>query len=98
MNSALKAILWILVALVVIGGAYYWYQGRHSVVPVAPPVQTTTTAQANVPTGPTLASGSDTSDAGLTQDLAGVDGQMSQMSADTAAIDQGLGDTPVTQQ
>jgi len=98
MTSALKAVLWILVALVVIGGAYYWYESRHPAVsPVAQTSQTSNVSQA-APTGPTLASGSDASDAGLTQDLSGIDSQISTMNSDTAAIDQGLSDTPVSQQ
>jgi hypothetical protein len=99
MTSALKAVLWILVAIVVIGGAYYWYESTHpSVAPVAVGSQTSTSTQASVPAGPTLASGSDTSDAALQQDLSGMDSQMSVMNSDTAAIDQGLNDTPVSQQ
>lgn len=98
MPSALKAVLWILVALVVIGGIYYWYQGSHS--PAVIPAQQTSEAasQPSAPSGPTLASGSDTSDAALQQDLSGMDTQMSAMNSDTASIDQGMSDTPVAQQ
>jgi len=98
MSSALKAVLWVLVALVVIGGIYYWYQGSHPSA-AAPAQQTSEAAsQANAPAGPSLASGSNTSDAALQQDLSGMDTQMSAMNSDTASIDQGMNDTAVSQQ
>ena len=96
MNGALKTVLWILVAIVVIGGAYYWYQSRPAALP-AEQQQANAGSQA-APTGPSLASGTDTSDAALQQDVVGMDAQMSTMSADTAAIDAGLNDTQIPQQ
>ena len=97
MTGALKAVLWILVAVVVIGGVYYWYQNRHQ--PLATeqvPVQTATTTDSAGK--PALPSGSDTSDAALGQDLAGISADMNVMDADTTSIDQSLNDKPISQQ
>jgi hypothetical protein len=86
-----KIVSWVVVALVVLGGLYYYFVMRHP----APTLQPETGQ--NGATQPALASGSDTSDAGLQQDLAGMDTQMSAMNSDTADIDSSMGDSEVTQ-
>lgn len=95
MTGALKAVLWILVAVVVIGGVYYWYQNRE-VVPITTVPETATTTDSTA--GPTLPSGSDTSDAALQQDLASIGAEMTVMDADATSIDQSLNDKPISQQ
>lgn len=97
MQSALKTLLWILVVLVIAGGAYYWYQNAHPVAPATPATSEATSTDNGAPAS-LLASGSDTSDAGLSQDLTGIDTQMSTLNADTASIDSGLNDQPIPQQ
>lgn len=96
MQSVLKTLLWILVVIVIAGGIYYWYQNAHS-APASPATSEATSTGDGAPAS-LLASGSDTSDAGLSQDLAGIDTQMSTLDADTASIDSGLNDQPIPQQ
>lgn len=94
MSGTVKIIIWIVVAVVVLGGLYYWYTGSQSASPV-----TSSSENVSQESGPpTLPSGSDTSDSALEQDLSGLDTQMAAMSADTASIDSGLSDKQVPQE
>lgn len=97
MTGALKTVLWVLVAVVVIGGIYYWYQnGRQPLPTEEAPVQTATTTESMGI--PTLPSGTDTSDAALEQDLASIGAEVTAMDADATSIDQSLNDKPISQQ
>jgi len=95
MQSIGKIILWIVIALLVLGGIYYWYSKGATQTPSTTTADQTTSA--NSTTGVvTLPSGSDTSDAALTQDFTAVDSQSSGMAADSAAIDAGMNDKPTS--
>ena len=94
----MKAVLWIIVALLILAGVYYWY--THKAVAPA-----TTTSAAAVTAAPassaqrasSLPSGSDTSDAALAQDASSINAQMQSFNSDNAAIDSGMNDKPVSQ-
>ena len=94
MQNTWKIVLWILIVLVLAGGAYYWYANRSPIG--TPSLGTEQQTQAADPSA--LPSGSDTSDAALQQDSAAIDTQMSGMNDDTASIDSGLNDQQVPQQ
>ena len=99
MQATSKVVAWIIVAILVIGGIYYWVENRAPVTP-APSDQSSQAAasqDANASAAPTLPSGSDTSDAGLNSDSAAISGKMSAMDSDTASIDSGMNDQPVSQ-
>ncbi|MES2134887.1 MAG: hypothetical protein V4449_01435 [Patescibacteria group bacterium] len=94
MSGNIKVAIGVVLVAVVIGGLYYWYSSTKSdVAPAVVADQTATPA----PTGPTLPSGSDTSDTALGQDVASVDADVSAMTSDTASIDSGMNDTAVQQ-
>ncbi|MFA5876929.1 MAG: hypothetical protein WC880_01045 [Candidatus Paceibacterota bacterium] len=95
MSGNIKVASGIILAAVVLGGGFYWYAStRPAPAPVAvAPTET----QPTVPQGPTLATGADTSDASLSQDIASVDADMTAMNGDTTAIDAGLNDKAVAQ-
>lgn len=93
MESTGKIITWIVVGLLVIAGAYYWYTNRA----VAPTQQPSTQTQTPAKPVSLLPTGTNTSDEALTQDAAAITGLMSTMNGDTAAIDAGLSDKQVVQ-
>lgn len=97
MQSTGKIILWVVVAIIVLGGLYYWYMQSHQTAMPASDSVSAASSDTSAENGPALASGSDTSDVALQSDLSGMDGQMSAMDSDTASIDQGLNDKPVSQ-
>ncbi len=94
MSGTVKLILWIIIAIAVLGGLYYWYTGIQS----GPPTTTPSAQDQQENAAPALASGSATFDTALEQDLSGLDTQMSAMDSDTAAIDSGLTDKQVPQE
>lgn len=95
MSGNIKVASGIVLAAIVLGGGFYWYSStRPAPAPVA---VTPTETKPTVPAGPTLATGADTSDASLSQDVASVDADMTAMNADTTAIDAGLNDKAVAQ-
>jgi hypothetical protein len=95
--------MWVIVAIVVVV-AIVWFvmmqngatpSGQGSSVP-AQNVQTSPTGQSNIPSGLTTAA-KDDSNAALNQDLNSIDSQLNGLSSDSANIDQGLNDQPVSQ-
>lgn len=89
-----KIVIGIIVVAVVIGIGYYWYS---STKPSAPVTTATNTQGTAAPAGPTLPSGTNTSNDALAQDVASVDADVSAMNGDTTAIDTGLSDKAVAQ-
>jgi hypothetical protein len=83
-----KAITWIIVLAIVIGGIWYFW-GRGSAAP-------SSTQQGQGSSVQQGATGNDTSDAALQQDAASVDTQLQAASADTNAAGS-FNDTPVQQ-
>lgn len=110
MSKTAKIAIWVIVIVVVVGGGLWWWSASMNngstamqTTPVTETTPTTPTAPAATPTstapsGGTLTTGSDTSNAALSADLSQVDGQMNAMSGDNASINQGLNDQPVQQQ
>ena len=104
MSKTTQTILWVVIAVIVIGGVWWWVSmGTQN--PSASSGTQSNAAQNGQPsvatnntTGGTSAiSATDTSDATLNQDLATLDGEMNQLSSDSASIDQGLNDQQITQ-
>lgn len=89
MQNAWKIVVWIVVILILAGGAYYWYTNR------------STGTNANTPPSASasqgLPSGDDTSDAALTEDMASVDAQMSALNDDDASVSSAMSDQEVQQ-
>ena|SRR3989344_152463 len=90
MNNGINTITIIVVALIVIGGAYYWYQG--GVLPwKAEPTEYGGGVSATVPSD-TLPTGADASNNALDQDAAAIEAQLDAFASDNAGIDAGLND------
>ena len=87
MTKSSKIIIWAIVILVIVAGIW-WYFSR----PSASPTQPIQTGSA----GGTVTAGNN-SNAALDQDLSTIDSQLNSLSADSASIDQGLNDQPITQ-
>lgn len=102
-----QAVLFLIVFVALVGGAFYWYympSGTNSAdMNAQPTAQTTgdqataTTQQAPVDTVTASISASGSSDASLDTDLNAVDAQLKAVNADSAAVDQSLNDKPVAQ-
>lgn len=95
MSSNEKTLLWIGVVIVAIG-VIWWLTASKGVEPVEEhtPVATSTAAA----TGSTASPASDTSDAALNADIGAMGTQMDGFSSDSASINSGINDQPVSQQ
>lgn len=107
MPNGLKVII---AALVVVAGAGWWYT-RHAAAPTVPPYTQQTPGkaagyypppgqskpQAQNPEAASIA-GRSATNASLDQDLGVVDTQLKSLDADSASVDQGLNDKPVSQE
>lgn len=91
MQSVGKIILWIVIAILVLGGIYYWYTKGGAQTP-STSTPTASQSDSNTTGAVTLPSGADTSDAALSQDLNAIDGQSAVMASDSSAIDAGMND------
>ncbi len=101
MSKTSKVIVWIIVIVIVVV-AIVWFSARKSSAPSAPSgavAPTSTSAAGGAVTGPGAlqTSPTDNSNAALNQDLTSVANQMNGLASDTASIDQGLNDQPITQ-
>lgn len=83
MNQNTNTIIAVIVVILVAGGLYYWYAVRS----VATPMSGNGTEQSDTTA---LPSGSDTSDAALTQDMTSINGNIQASNSDSAAVDQGV--------
>jgi len=107
MSKTVKVILWVAVAVVVIGGVWWWMTstggapGGQSPVTAnqqpAAPSPAAPAANPNSAPAPAPSTVSDNSNASLNQDLSNIDSQMDGMQSDTATINQGLNDQPISQ-
>ncbi len=93
-----KIVLWVVIAAVILGGLYYWFTMRGNPASAPAATNTTATTTPQVAQGPTLPSGSDTSDAAIQQDLSSTDGDTNAFASDNASIDSGMNDKEVPQQ
>ncbi len=94
--------MWLLIVLIVAAGIIWFAMGNKSIAPAVPgysgtpasPTAETITppTSAVLPTPPT-----DDSNAALNQDLTSIDSQLNGLASDSASVDQGLNDQPVTQ-
>ncbi len=99
MSKQAQIVLWVVVAILVVGG-FVWWAGSQA--PSGSPAaetsngtQTTPTANQKSAANSLVSNG--TSDTALNGDLANIDGQMNSFNSDSASIDQGLNDQPVQQ-
>lgn len=100
-----QAISFLIVFIVLVGGAFYWYysmpNGASSADVNAQPVAQTTgdssAATAPVNTAAASISASGSSDASFDADLSTVDTQLQSVNTDSAAVDQSFNDKPVAQ-
>lgn len=80
MSQSAKIITGLVLAVIVLGGLYYWYTSKNG-----PGGASDQSAQSAAETT-TLPSGGNTSDASLSQDLNSIDAQMQGVSSDTADV------------
>jgi hypothetical protein len=108
MSKTSKIVLWVIVLIVVVGAIAWFVMGQKGAAPTAQlyptPAAGNATASPASPTGATeTASGglftapTDDSNAALNQDLATINSQLNGLASDSASIDQGLADQPVSQ-
>ena len=98
MSTTSKTIVWIVVVVVVVGGGIWLWS--MSQAPAAYPVaQTTGTAPTTgaAPSGNTAPQPPSNSDQAINQSLNSIDVQMNGLASDSASVNQGLNDQPVTQ-
>jgi hypothetical protein len=103
MTKNTKIIIWIVIAILVIGGIWWWnssmqntnqalnYQTQNTPAPANSGNNGNTTGNSGA------ISASDNSNASLNSDLSNMDTQMAGFSSDSASINQGLNDQPVPQ-
>lgn len=107
-NDNTKTWILVIAATIIVGLGWWWYMTQSSVntppstAPVesiTPPPAPPTESAANIPGGSTSVNPKveDTSDAALDQDLSIIDGQMVSLTSDTANVDKGMNDQPVSQ-
>jgi hypothetical protein len=98
--------MWLLIVLIVVVGIMWFVMRNKNVVPGVPGYSGTTAAPVAAGTVPTIAPPTssalptpptDDSNAALNQDLVSIDSQLNGLASDSASIDQGLNDQPVTQ-
>ncbi len=98
MSTGAKTVVWIIVAIVVIGGLIWWF-GKPA--PSAPTAATGTPQnQAQSPTansGNPAVSATDNSNAAIDSNLSNIDTQMKGFASDNASVNQGMNDQPVAQ-
>ena len=100
MTSSAKWTSWIIIALLILGGGYWYF--FHKTMPVETPLPEETQAVATTPppvapAGSLLTAKTDTGDGALDQDTASVDAGMTGLSSDYANVDSSLSDAPVQQ-
>jgi hypothetical protein len=108
MSKTSKIVLWVAVLVVVIVGVVWFATMRNSTAPAAQgtpvsqngqtPVSQVSPSVTGIAAGGLSTPATDTSDAALNQDLAGINAQLGGLASDSASIDQGLNDQPVSQQ
>lgn len=90
MSQSNKVIMWVVIAVVVIGG-FWWYSIQQMNAPEnASQVQNKADAEA-------MAAAQDSSDTSINNDVSALDKQAADLSADSASIDQSLNDQPIPQ-
>jgi hypothetical protein len=92
MSKASQATLWVVLAVLVIGGIWWWSMsnnGSYSPSSTYNPGATSTSQSNGAP--------SDNSDQAINQDMTNANAQINGFSSDSASIDQGLNDQPVQQ-
>jgi flagellar basal body-associated protein FliL len=111
MTKTSKIVLWVIIVVIVVVAAVWFFMSPKGSapngqgvpaptsqnVPVAPVVQNTPTAPTPAPQGALQTAPTDDSNSALNQDLATINDQLNGLASDTASIDQGLNDQPVTQ-
>jgi len=112
MSKTSKIVLWVIVVVIVVGAAVWFFmkpnsaapvgQGAPAPMPQAAPIAPTapTSATGNMPpSAPTglVTAPTDDSNAALNQDLTSINSQLNGLASDSASIDQGLNDQPVPQ-
>ena len=98
MSRSLKITLWVIVAIVVIGGIWWyvsWQQTAQAPAPTSSNTQQQGAVGGNVPGPAGLSAGN--SNTALTQDLSSLDAQLNGLASDSASVDQGLNDQPIQQ-
>ena len=103
MSTNAKIIMWLAVAVVIIGGIWWWIGMNMNKTAVAPtnsvtqnqaPVNSPTQTQTSTVNGP---SATDNSNVGLQTDLSNIDSQMNGFSSDNTNVSQGMNDQSVQQ-
>ena len=113
MSQTAKVVLWVVVAVVVIGAVWMLVAGNGSSAPAngSPSASVSGNNAPSAPGNGSVAAGGnqapssvgsapssqDTSDASLNQDLSNIGTQMNGLSSDSASVDAGLNDQPVAQ-
>ncbi len=102
MSTNAKIITGIVVVIVVVGGAiWYWNANEtytaNNAVGYGNPTSTVTTTQTTTTTTTTAAMPQGNSDQAIEQDMTSANAQMNGFSSDSASIDQGMNDKPVEQ-
>ena len=100
MSTSLKVIIGLVVVAGVIWGVMMYTSHTQTAAYAAPTTPVTNTPgqpATQVNNDPKPSPSSDTSDAGMTQDMTAVNAQMNTVSTNSAASDQSFNDQPVTQ-
>ena len=98
MSTSAKTWIAVAVVLVVVIIGWIWYGNSSGNVPAqyeqTPAADTSSSGSNSAASVTAMSSATNTSDAGLNQDLNSVDGQMTGLNSDTSSADQGLNSTP----
>lgn len=87
MSKSVQITIWVIVAIIVIGGIWLWLSGNNN--------EANPAAQSNTANNQTATvSDNNTS---LDQDLANLDVQLNGLASDSASINDGLNDQPIAQ-
>ncbi len=103
MSKTSKIVIWLIIVIIVIAGVL-WFVTR-GIAPSAPGTSGTSTTPNSLSVGsiapPTSSAlptpATDVSNAALNEDLTSIDNQLNGLASDSASIDQGLNDQPISQ-
>ena len=98
MSKTAKIVLWVVVLIIVIVVIAWFVISQGTSAPTAPTAQNApATNGAPSASGSLSTSPADTSNAALNQDLTSINSELNGLASDSANVNQGLNDQPVTQ-
>ncbi|HUC01734.1 MAG TPA: hypothetical protein VMA75_02415 [Candidatus Paceibacterota bacterium] len=98
MSKTGKILSGVVIAIIVIGGVWWWIDAQNGTVPTAlAPGANGTSSVANSPAAASTSYPQGDSDQAIDQDMTSLNAQMNGLSSDNASVTQSMNDQPVQQ-